>query len=243
MDAALYRALDGRVGRDESRADIGLRKIDANAGVIILQSEPLFSLLLSTIFLRERPSRRQLIATSVILIGIGSVFGTGRAFTPFGLPRCSFSRHFLANLARHFARRDAAAFRDLRDRSAHDFRGGGLTMIFIVSDLGAVRALADPRTLAVIFVTGAFVYVLGFADVVRRNQPSLARVDHCAHDSGRANAVVSFRDRFPRRASERARGAWHVDRGRRVLVSCSARTPAASMAMSKAAEAVHPPLT
>ncbi|MGH7843242.1 MAG: DMT family transporter, partial [Candidatus Binataceae bacterium] len=60
----------------------GLRRIDAIAGVLLLESEPIYSLALATLFLRERPSRRQILATATILGGIGSVFGASHAFTP-----------------------------------------------------------------------------------------------------------------------------------------------------------------
>jgi drug/metabolite transporter (DMT)-like permease len=61
----------------------GLRKIDAVAGVILLEIEPVYSLILATAFLKERPSSRQLLATVIILTAIGYVFGAGRAFRPF----------------------------------------------------------------------------------------------------------------------------------------------------------------
>ncbi len=60
----------------------GLQKIDAVAGVILLEAEPIYSLILASAFLHERPSRRQLLATITILAGIGSVLGAGRAFSP-----------------------------------------------------------------------------------------------------------------------------------------------------------------
>jgi drug/metabolite transporter (DMT)-like permease len=60
----------------------GLQKIDAVAAVILLNSEPLYSLVLSRIFLGERHSFRQVLATAVILTGIGTVFGGGHAFNP-----------------------------------------------------------------------------------------------------------------------------------------------------------------
>ncbi len=42
----------------------GLRHIDAVAGTLLLQSEPVYSLMLATLFLGERPTLRQLAATS-----------------------------------------------------------------------------------------------------------------------------------------------------------------------------------
>jgi len=60
----------------------GLTGIGAVAGVLLLQTEPVYSLVLSTIFVAERPSIRQLLATAIVLVGIGSVFGAGGAFSP-----------------------------------------------------------------------------------------------------------------------------------------------------------------
>ena len=60
----------------------GMTRINAIAATILLQSEPIYSLLLAVIVVRERPSSRQLLATATILVGIASVFATGGAFSP-----------------------------------------------------------------------------------------------------------------------------------------------------------------
>src|SRR5260370_34469084 len=60
----------------------GLTTIGAVAAVLLLQTEPVYSLVLSTIFVGERPSPRQLFATVMVLVGIGSVFGAGDSFSP-----------------------------------------------------------------------------------------------------------------------------------------------------------------
>ncbi|MHB8383594.1 MAG: DMT family transporter [Candidatus Binataceae bacterium] len=70
----------------------GLTRIDAIAGTILLQTEPVYSLIVATILLGERPSSRQLLATAAILIGIGSVFGGGGELSPLwaaGLVLCT----------------------------------------------------------------------------------------------------------------------------------------------------------
>ncbi len=70
----------------------GLTRIDAIAGTILLQTEPVYSLILATIVIGERPSWRQLLATATILLGIGSVFGAGGEFSPLwaaGLVLCT----------------------------------------------------------------------------------------------------------------------------------------------------------
>jgi len=59
-----------------------LRKIDAVSAVILLESEPIYSLLLATVFLHERPSKRQLGATATIIAGIVLALAGGGAFSP-----------------------------------------------------------------------------------------------------------------------------------------------------------------
>jgi drug/metabolite transporter (DMT)-like permease len=61
----------------------GLRRIDAVAGTLLLQSEPVYSLMLATLFAGERPTLRQLAATSIIIAGIASAIDAGSgAFSP-----------------------------------------------------------------------------------------------------------------------------------------------------------------
>lgn len=61
----------------------GLRRIDAVAGTLLLQSEPVYSLLLATLFAGERPTSRQLIATAIIVVGIASaVGGSSSSYSP-----------------------------------------------------------------------------------------------------------------------------------------------------------------
>jgi drug/metabolite transporter (DMT)-like permease len=61
----------------------GLRRIDAVAGTLLLQSEPIYSLLLATLFAGERPTPRQLAATAIIVGGIASAVGaSGGAYSP-----------------------------------------------------------------------------------------------------------------------------------------------------------------
>src|SRR5271154_975560 len=60
----------------------GLTRIGAVAGVLLLQTEPVYSLILSMIFVGERPSGRQILATATILVGIGSGVPGGGSFSP-----------------------------------------------------------------------------------------------------------------------------------------------------------------
>jgi len=140
----------------------GLRRIDAIAGVILLQSEPLYSLLLATIFLGERPSRRQLIATAVILVGIGSVFGAGRAFSPLSAAALLFITPLFWQTSHVISLGVMPPLSEICVTGARTiFAAIVLVAIFLIRDARAVVGLADPRTLAVIFATGGFVYVFG----------------------------------------------------------------------------------
>jgi len=99
----------------------GMQHIDATATVILLQTEPVYSLILSTVVIGERPSSRQLLATATILIGIGSVFFAGNAFSPMLAAMMLFITRFLADLARARPARDAAADADQHSRRALHF--------------------------------------------------------------------------------------------------------------------------
>lgn len=140
----------------------GLRRIDAIAGVILLQSEPLYSLLLATVFLGERPSRRQLFATAVILIGIGSVFDAGFAFSPLSAAALLFITPLFWQTSHVVSLGVMPPLSEICVTGARTiFAAIVLVAIFLATDAQAAAALAEPRTLAVIFTTGGFVYVLG----------------------------------------------------------------------------------
>jgi drug/metabolite transporter (DMT)-like permease len=55
----------------------GLRRINAITGVLLLQTEPIYSILLATMFVGERPSTRQMLATAAIIAGVSCVVGGG----------------------------------------------------------------------------------------------------------------------------------------------------------------------
>src|SRR5260370_5810345 len=59
-----------------------LTAIGAVAAGLLLQTQPVYSLMLSTIFVGERPSLRQLFATVMELVGIASDFGRGDRSAP-----------------------------------------------------------------------------------------------------------------------------------------------------------------
>ena len=140
----------------------GLRRIDAVAGVLLLESEPVYSLVLATTFLKERPSVRQLLATAVILAAIGFVFGVGHAFSPWYdallvlvTPFFWQSSHVLS----------LSVMPPLTPRvitgARYVYAAVALLPILLVVDRGSLATLAASGVWGVVLFTGAFVYFTG----------------------------------------------------------------------------------
>jgi O-acetylserine/cysteine efflux transporter len=139
----------------------GLTRIGAVAGVLLLQTEPVYSLVLSTIFVGERPSMRQMLATATILVGIGSVFAGGGSFLPLWASAIIFTTPLFWQTSH------VLGLRLMPPLTPTSITGGRFIYASIVLSamLLAFRReslvqLADPTTLGVIVVTGFFVYFL-----------------------------------------------------------------------------------
>ncbi len=140
----------------------GLRKLDAVAGVILLESEPVYSLMLATVFLHERPSARQLVATATILAAIGSVVGAGRAFRPLSaallilLTPCFWQTSHVLSLG---------VMPPLTPRvitgARYVYAAIVLGLILVGFDHRSLAELAEPGVFILIAFTGAFVYFMG----------------------------------------------------------------------------------
>jgi drug/metabolite transporter (DMT)-like permease len=140
----------------------GLEKISAVAAVILLESEPIYSLLLATAFLRERPSTRQIVATAIILAGIGSVFGAHGAFRPLYAAALIFITPLFWQASHVIS---LGVMPPLTPRcvtgARYIYAAFVLAAMLAISDRGSVGQLADGRTLAMIGFTGAVIYFLG----------------------------------------------------------------------------------
>jgi drug/metabolite transporter (DMT)-like permease len=140
----------------------GLHKIDAVAGVILLESEPAYSLILATIFLHERPSGRQLLATATILAGIGSVFGAGRAFTPLTAAALIFVTPLFWQISHTISLGVMPPLRPLCVTTArYVYAALVLVVVAPVIDFGAFRQLADRDVMLAAIFTGALLYFAG----------------------------------------------------------------------------------
>src|SRR5271163_3274154 len=140
----------------------GLSQIGAVAGVLLLQTEPVYSLILSTLFVGERPSMRQLLATATILVGIGSVFAGGGSFSPLWASAILFLTP-LSWQASH-----VMGLKLMPPLTPASLTGGRffyasivLTVLLLIFRRESLVQLADPTALTVILATGFVVYFLG----------------------------------------------------------------------------------
>ncbi len=139
----------------------GLTRIGAVAGVLLLQTEPVYSLILSTIFVGERPSARQMLATATVLVGIGSVFAGGGSFSPLWASAIIFTTPLFWQ-ASH-----VMGLKLMPPLTPTSMTGGRffyasivLTSMLVIFRRDSIVQLADPTTLGVIVFTGFFVYFL-----------------------------------------------------------------------------------
>jgi len=140
----------------------GLHQIDAVAAVILLESEPVYSLILATMFLRERPSVRQLLATATILAGIGSVFGAGRAFSPFTAAALVFVTPLFWQISHVISLGVMPPLRPLCVTSArYVYAALVLVVVALIIDRGAFGELGNRDVMLAAGFTGAFVYFAG----------------------------------------------------------------------------------
>jgi drug/metabolite transporter (DMT)-like permease len=139
----------------------GLTRIGAVAGVLLLQTEPVYSLVLSTIFVAERPSMRQMLATGTILVGIGSVFGAGGSFSPLWAAAMIFATPLFWQTSH------VLGLRVMPPLTPSSVTGGRffyaaivLTAMLLIFRRDSLGQLTNLTSLSVIFVTGFFVYFL-----------------------------------------------------------------------------------
>jgi len=140
----------------------GLTRIGAVAGVLLMQTEPIYSLILSTIFVGERPSARQMVATATILVGIGSVFAAGGSFSPLWASAIIFVTPLFWQTSH------VIGLKLMPPLTPTSITGGRflyaaivLSTMLLVFRRESIVQLADPVSLGVILVTGFFIYFLG----------------------------------------------------------------------------------
>jgi O-acetylserine/cysteine efflux transporter len=139
----------------------GMEHIDAIATVILLQTEPVYSLILSVAVVGERPSSRQLLATGAILAGIGSVFWAGNAFSPMFAAMLLFVTPFFWQTSHVLGLRVMPPLTPISIAGARFIFAACIFIpMFMLRSGASLAQLRDPRLLMVIGATGFFVYFL-----------------------------------------------------------------------------------
>lgn len=140
----------------------GLRQIDAIPGTLLLQSEPVYSLLLATLFVGERPSLRQVSATVIVLCGIGSVLGAGGAYSPAWAAMLVGVTPLFWQTAHILSLPAMPPLSPVCITGArYGYAAAVLALVLAVVNPAAITGLGDPVVLATIAATGAVVYFLG----------------------------------------------------------------------------------
>jgi drug/metabolite transporter (DMT)-like permease len=139
----------------------GLTSIGAVAGVLLLQTEPVYSLVLSTVFVGERPSARQMIATATILVGIGSVFAGGGSFSPLWAAALVFTTPLFWQTSHVMGLKLMPPLTPTSVTAGRFFYASlVLTTMLLLFRRHSLVQLADPTSLGVVMVTGFFVYFM-----------------------------------------------------------------------------------
>ncbi len=139
----------------------GMQHIDAIAAVILLQTEPIYSLILSVAIVGERPSPRQLLATGAILVGIGSVFWAGNAFAPMFAAVLLFITPFFWQTSHVIGLRVMPPLSPIGVAGARFiFAACVFIPMLMLRHAGSLSELGDPHLLIVILAIGFFVYFL-----------------------------------------------------------------------------------
>ena len=139
----------------------GMTRINAIATTILLQSEPIYSLVLAIIVVNERPSNRQLLATATILVGIASVFAAGGAFSPPWAALLVLITPLFWQTSHVMGLGMMPPLSPLTVTSGRMIYAAlGLGALLTLTRPATLPQLANPAALAIIVVTGFFVYFL-----------------------------------------------------------------------------------
>jgi len=139
----------------------GMTRINAIAATILLQTEPVYSLMLAVVIVGERPSPRQLVATATILVGIGSVFVTAGAFSPVWAALIVLVTPFCWQISHVLGLRMMPPLSPLTVTAGRMIYAAiGLGALLILTRPATLGELSNPSAIGVIVITGFFVYFL-----------------------------------------------------------------------------------
>ena len=139
----------------------GMTRVSAIATTILLQAEPIYSLLLAVIVVGERPSGRQILATATILIGIASVFAAGGAFSPAWAALLVLMTPLFWQASHVMGLSMMPPLSPLTVTAGRMIYGAiGLGTLLLLTRPATLSQVGDPTAIAVVGVTGFFIYFL-----------------------------------------------------------------------------------
>ncbi|HEY2104496.1 MAG TPA: DMT family transporter, partial [Candidatus Binataceae bacterium] len=140
----------------------GMRRVGAVSAVLLLQTEPVYSLAIATLVVGEAPSPRQVIATVTIVAGIVSAFWSG---TGIDLNRAALMvalTPLMWQVSHVITLRVMPPLRPVSVTAARNVHAAVLLAGLVMAQRpSALGQLAHFNVIAVLLATGAIVYFIG----------------------------------------------------------------------------------
>jgi drug/metabolite transporter (DMT)-like permease len=140
----------------------GMRRVDAISGVLLLQTEPIYSLAIATLVVGEAPTARQVMATATILAAIVSAFWGGAAMKLTGAALLVALTPLMWQISHVITLRVMPPLRPISVTAARNAHSAVLlAAMAALSSPAAVTQLAHFNVIATLIANGAIVYFIG----------------------------------------------------------------------------------
>ncbi|SRR5579875_988630 len=140
----------------------GMQRVNAVSAVLLLETEPVYSLIIATLVVGEAPSPRQLIATAVILAGIVSAFWGGGAIDLSGTALLVALTPLMWQLSHVITLRVMPPLRPIGVTAARNtYAAMMLAALTVVYRPTALSELGHLSVIGILLATGAIVYFIG----------------------------------------------------------------------------------
>jgi drug/metabolite transporter (DMT)-like permease len=140
----------------------GLRRVNAVSGVLLLQTEPVYSLVVATLVVGEAPSPRQLIATALILTGIFSAFWGAGGINLSGAALLIALTPLMWQLSHVITLRVMPPLTPISVTAARNAHAAlALATLLVIRNPSALTELGQVRVIGTLLATGVIVYFLG----------------------------------------------------------------------------------
>lgn len=140
----------------------GMRRVGAVSGVLLLQTEPVYSLAIATLVVGEAPSPRQMIATATILAGIVSAFWRGAGIDLNRAALMVALTPLMWQISHVITLRVMPPLRPVSVTAARNIHAAMLLAVLLVAFRPSVLSqLAHFNVIGTLLATGSIVYFIG----------------------------------------------------------------------------------